>query len=115
MGSAAIRARLGCVPRHGVGFLAAPVAVGSRLVAATALASGGDKPVIHSRGHRGSVVGFGRQRIDLPLTRRTTMTDDMMPLRSLLEKSADADLLREMIGFSAQRLMELEVQGLTGA
>ncbi len=43
------------------------------------------------------------------------MTDDMMALRSLLEKSADADLLREMIGFTAQRLMELEVQGLTGA
>ena len=43
------------------------------------------------------------------------MTDDMMPLRSLLEKSADADLLREVIGFSAQRLMELEVQGLTSA
>ena len=43
------------------------------------------------------------------------MTDDMMSLQSLVEKSADADLLREMIGFAAQRLMELEVQGLTGA
>lgn len=43
------------------------------------------------------------------------MTDDMMNLRSLLEKNADADLLREMIGFAAQRLMELEVEGLTGA
>lgn len=43
------------------------------------------------------------------------MADDMMALRGLLEKSSDADLLREMIGFSAQRLMELEVQGLTGA
>ena len=43
------------------------------------------------------------------------MADDMMTLRGLLEKSSDADLLREMIGFSAQRLMELEVQGLTGA
>ncbi len=43
------------------------------------------------------------------------MTDDMMTLRTLLEKSSDADLLREMIGFSAARLMELEVQGLTGA
>jgi putative transposase len=32
-----------------------------------------------------------------------------------LGKSADADLLREMIGFAAERLMELEVQGLTGA
>ena len=43
------------------------------------------------------------------------MTDDMMTLRTLLEKTSDADLLREMIGFSAERLMELEVQGLTGA
>jgi putative transposase len=43
------------------------------------------------------------------------MTDEMMRLRTLLEKSSDADLLREMIGFTAQRLMELEVGGLTGA
>ena len=43
------------------------------------------------------------------------MTDEMMSLQSLLEKSTDADLLREMIGFTAQRLMALEVEGLTGA
>ena len=43
------------------------------------------------------------------------MTKDMMALRGLMEKSADADLLREMIGFAATRLMELEVGGLTGA
>jgi putative transposase len=43
------------------------------------------------------------------------MTDEMMALRSMLEKGTDADLLREMIGFAAHRLMELEVQGLTGA
>src|SRR5579864_6577581 len=43
------------------------------------------------------------------------MTNDMMNLRALLEKSADADLLREMIGFAAQRLMELEIGSLTGA
>ena len=43
------------------------------------------------------------------------MTDDMMTLRTLLEKSSDSDLLREMIGFTAQRLMALEVESLTGA
>jgi putative transposase len=43
------------------------------------------------------------------------MTDAVMSLRALAEKSADADVLREMIGFAAQRLMELEVGGLTGA
>jgi putative transposase len=43
------------------------------------------------------------------------MTDEMMSLRTLLEKSSDTELLREMVGFAAQRLMELEVEGLTGA
>ena len=43
------------------------------------------------------------------------MTDDMMNLQALLEKTPDANFLREMIGFAAQRLMELEVEGLTGA
>ena len=34
------------------------------------------------------------------------MTDDMMDPRALVEKSADANLLRDMIGFAVERLME---------
>jgi putative transposase len=43
------------------------------------------------------------------------MTDEIMNLRTLLEKNSDADLPREMIGLTAQRLMELEMEGLAGA
>ncbi|WP_176592148.1 IS256 family transposase [Sphingobium sp. EM0848] len=43
------------------------------------------------------------------------MTKDMMDVQSLIGKSADGNFLREMIGFAAQRLMEMEVGGLTGA
>jgi hypothetical protein len=43
------------------------------------------------------------------------MTDDMIALRELLEKGSDTTLLREMIGFAAQRLMELETDTLCGA
>lgn len=38
-----------------------------------------------------------------------------MTLQALLEKSSDAVLLREMIAFTAERLMALEVEGLAGA
>lgn len=43
------------------------------------------------------------------------MTTDRLTLASLLEKGADSDLLREMITFVANRMMEMEVESLTGA
>jgi hypothetical protein len=42
------------------------------------------------------------------------MTDEMMSLQAPLEKSSGTDLPREMIGFAAHRLMELEVENQTG-
>src|SRR3954453_12961374 len=43
------------------------------------------------------------------------MTNETMDLQALLEKTTDSDFLRQMIGFTAQRLMALEVETLTGA
>ena len=43
------------------------------------------------------------------------MTDDRIALRALLEKGSDATFLREMIGFAAERLMQLETEALCGA
>lgn len=43
------------------------------------------------------------------------MTMDRMALHELLEKGSDTDLLREMIGYVAQSLMNLEVDSLCGA
>ena len=42
------------------------------------------------------------------------MTDDRMALIELIEKGADADLVRELLAFAADRLMAIEVEGLTG-
>jgi putative transposase len=44
-----------------------------------------------------------------------TMTDDRMALIELIEKGADGDLVREMLSFAAERLMEAEVEARTGA
>jgi putative transposase len=43
------------------------------------------------------------------------MTETMMDFQALLEKTPDADILRDMISFAASRLMEMEVGVLTGA
>ena len=48
-------------------------------------------------------------------TEEPTMTNDRMALQALLAKTPDADYLREMIGFAAQRLMELDMESRTGA
>lgn len=49
------------------------------------------------------------------LTQGPTMTEQETALRGLLAKGTDASVLREMIGFAAERLMELEIGGMTGA
>ena len=43
------------------------------------------------------------------------MTIDRVDLMALIEKGADADFLKEMIEVISNRLMEMEVEGLTGA
>lgn len=43
------------------------------------------------------------------------MTDDTIALCALLEKGSDAFVLRDMIGFAAHRLMELETEARCGA
>ena len=38
-----------------------------------------------------------------------TMTDETMSLRAVIESAPDFDLLREMVGFAAQRPMDVEI------
>src|SRR6201746_2874039 len=58
-------------------------------------------------------------RVELSRNNQTlrinTMTEDKIALRALLEKGSDASFLREMIGFAAERLMQLETEGLCNA
>jgi len=43
------------------------------------------------------------------------MTDDEMALLELLEKGAGADLIRDMLAFASERVMEVEVEVAAGA
>ena len=43
------------------------------------------------------------------------MTDERMALLELVEKEADSDLVREMLAFAAERIMDAEVESVTGA
>ena len=43
------------------------------------------------------------------------MTDDRMALIAMIEKSADTDLVRDMLAFAADRLMDAEVEARTCA
>jgi transposase-like protein len=43
------------------------------------------------------------------------MTDDRMALIELIEKTGDTDLVRDMLAFAAERLMDMEAEVLTGA
>ncbi len=42
------------------------------------------------------------------------MTDERMALIELIEKGADADLVRELLAFAADRMMALEVEARIG-
>jgi len=44
-----------------------------------------------------------------------TMTDDRMALVELIEQGADSDLVREMLAFAAERMMDMEIEARTGA
>lgn len=43
------------------------------------------------------------------------MTDGKMALVERIEQASDGDLIREMLAFAASRVMELEIEGKTGA
>ena len=43
------------------------------------------------------------------------MTDDRMAMIELIEKRADSDLVRELLAFAADRMIELEIEARIGA
>src|SRR5262245_43581760 len=57
-------------------------------------------------------VGSGLRK---PANRRRDHTIDRLHLAELIEKGSDADLLREMMTFVVSRMMDLDVESLTGA
>ncbi len=42
------------------------------------------------------------------------MTDDRMALVELIKQGADSDLVREMLAFAAERMMDMEIEAKTG-
>lgn len=54
-------------------------------------------------------------RANNPCPKECTMTTSTMALAELAEKGADVDVLRQMVQFMAQRLMEIDVEGRCGA
>ena len=49
------------------------------------------------------------------MDKQTIFTEVKMALIELVEKQADGDLVREMLAFAAERIMEAEIEGRTGA
>src|SRR4051812_17019588 len=77
----------------------------------------GAKPGWAQRTPEGVTAGLrlGFELRSLNRNQETTMTDARMALLELIEKRADTDLVREMLAFAAARVMDLEVETLTGA
>jgi len=66
-------------------------------------------------GRPSPVFGKGSGCETWTLNPETTMTDERMALIELVEKAADVDLVREMLAFAAERIMDAEAELLTGA